>query len=194
MALGRAQVCVQGELIAGSVFIWDVDDACILRREFGLGMSAVGCVGGEKSGVRRKAGALPVVLTGEEVVLGMEQGILSVVNDKGEAVEATHVEKAVGACQARLAVLRELLSWGWRVTDGVRFGVHFLAYGTDPCESHAPHMVWVMGESESIETVHVAAMSRIGQRTAKTLLVATVGTDQVQWQEVTRCYVPAAEP
>lgn len=180
---------------AGSYLVWDAATAAHLRTTYGVGTAAVGALPGLKAHLRGKDGALPVALSAEEAFLLAEAGVLTVLSST--ASEAVSVDTLAATCDLiKAAVLRSLLLEGWRVTDGGRYGVDFLLYGTDPACAHAQHMVLVLRAADSPPTVlHVASLSRLATRTAKTLLVATVAASgHVHFKEVTRNHAPAALP
>ncbi len=144
-----------------------------------------------------------MILTTEEVRLGLECGFLRVVSSSQQPAKSLQWHEISSRLahsarsEIRFAVYKDLHSHGWYFTDGLRFGVDFLLYGCDPSTAHAPLMVTITEGSplsgstdtgsssqpeqskaerltEGISPLHLAALQRVAHRSAKQVLQAWV--------------------
>ena len=195
---------LRAEMVGTNILVWDLESAKTLRQKHRLGMTGLGGMRNSKAHVRRKAGTLPLVLTLHESRLGLELGRLQVTGTGHGAGRVLSWQDISSLCPGSdrsemvYAVYKDLHKHGWYFTDGIRFGVGFLLYGSDPSTAHAPLMVTVARGSDVTTTaaaapekaasggkqgtphaagilpLHLAALQRVAHRSAKQVLQAWV--------------------
>jgi tRNA splicing endonuclease len=72
----------------------------------------------------------------------------------------------------RRTVFFDLWRRGYCITNGLKFGVHFLAYRSDPTAVHAAFMVIAAREGEGIAPLDLVARARVATTALKTCVVA----------------------
>lgn len=121
--------------------------------------SIVAQAGAAAGGEEAQAGAL----AGEEVAAACHEG---------QAVEWTF--PATEAERHRYWVFRDLLSKGYRLTGGSKFGADFLVYPGDPTLYHAQFCVRLLPFQQPITPAILAAATRGSHQARKHLLIASV--------------------
>lgn len=167
--------------------IWSSFDCVRLRGEGGVAISPVGMCP-LKLSTNGKAAAVPAALSDEELFLCHTLGWLDCVDSAtGASIDAqqlldTAVNKAGGEQQKALLLLKrtafmDLWARGYRLTSGLKFGVEYLAYRSDPSVCHAAFMVRVLPAGRHITPLDLVVRARIATTTLKTAVLAYVDLD-----------------
>jgi tRNA splicing endonuclease len=166
--------------------VWSAADCVRLRGEGGIAISPLGMCP-LKVSTNAKAAAVPAALSDEELFLASHLGWLDCTDAaSGAAVDphrllAGNEERAAaggGDRRQRLLLKRaafvDLWTRGYRMTAGLKFGVDYLAYRSDPSTCHAAFMVRVLPDGQDITPLDLVARARVATTTLKTAVLAYV--------------------
>ncbi len=132
-----------------------------------------------KVSTRGKAAAVPVVLSDEELFTAWVNGWVRAVDERGDPCDVGKhlalVAEVDPSVRAKRAVFYDLWRHGYAMTNGLKFGVNFLAYRGDPTAVHAAFMVIVVEEGAGIAILDLVARSRVATTALKTCVVAWAG-------------------
>lgn len=161
--------------------VWSIDEIVWLRSKCRIAVTAIGACSA-KVATRGKAAAVPVLLTDEDLYTCIVNGWVRVVDPSGTPVDAhSALEDSLAALPSpaarerqwlRRAVHADLTSKGYALTNGIKFGVDFLAYKGDPTSVHAAFMVIVGREGQGISTLDLVARSRVATTALKMAVMA----------------------
>jgi tRNA splicing endonuclease len=156
--------------------IWDAKDAIRLRGQGKLAVSAVGMCP-LKLHTKGKAAAVPVILSHEELYTAYTNKWIQVTDSvTGTDVDVGPDLAAAVAGDPRLALKRAvfIVLWrnGYRTTNGIKFGVDYLAYTADPSVVHAPFMIIVDEEGGLIAPLDLVGRARVATTALKTCVMA----------------------
>lgn len=65
---------------------------------------------------------------------------------------------------------------GFYLTNGVKFGCHYLAYTNDPSSSHSEYCVWIVKEEQDIDKFDIISMVRLSNSVGKKAMIVTMAT------------------
>ena len=166
--------------------IWSYDDCVRLRRKWKVAVSPVGnCP--QKIATNGKLAAIPVVIEDDVLYLGAHLGWWRIVDSaSGTVVDPwtvlehnAHAPGAASLLQRRI-VFADLWAKGYRMTNGIKFGVDYLAYRADPSMCHAAFMVMVLALDVSgganIASLDLVTRSRVATTALKICVLAYVDT------------------
>jgi tRNA splicing endonuclease len=163
---------------AGSRFlVWNVDEIVWLRSKCRLATTPIGSCA-MKVSTRGKAAAVPVLLSDEELYTAISNEWVRVEEHSGEPLDAAVALQLSlghdddGRQALRRLVHRDLTSRGYALTNGIKFGVDFLAYRGDPTAVHAAFMVMVTRSGHGISTLDLVARSRVATTALKIAVIA----------------------
>ena len=77
----------------------------------------------------------------------------------------------------KYAVFCDLHTQGYFITDGLKFGGHFLVYPGDPGLYHSIFIVFCIGFKEKLSATDYSALGRLATSVKKTLLLCSVNND-----------------
>ncbi|XP_043241549.1 tRNA-splicing endonuclease subunit Sen34-like isoform X1 [Amphibalanus amphitrite] len=95
------------------------------------------------------------------------------------------------AARTRRAVYADLWRRGYWLTDGLKFGGHFLAYEGDPLVYHAAFVVRCVQRRPHVRDL--AGMQRLAHGCSKTLLISWVDDGEVRHEAISRRRRPLRE-
>jgi tRNA splicing endonuclease len=135
-----------------------------------------------KVATRGKAAAVPVLLTDEDLYTCLTNKWVRLVDAAGAHVDADSAlaqnlsilptAEAREGQMLRRAVHADLTLKGYAMTNGIKFGVDFLAYKGDPTSVHAAFMVIVGREGQGIAPLDLVARSRVATTALKMAVMA----------------------
>lgn len=156
---------------------------------------------------------LPLSLTEEEARLCLELGLIDLVrvnpkilqaveppSDRVESTPALHgVDRLESISQSpKFVVFKDLWFKGFCMVDGLKFGVDYLCYGSDPTKTHADLMVTVMqgpSTDPGMSAIDTVALSAVAAKARKTFVLATIESDSVTYTKMQRIpVVPKQQP
>ena len=164
--------------------VWSSFDCVRLRGEGGVAISPVGMCE-LKVATNAKAAAVPAVLADEEFFLCHSLGWLECRDaisglpvDAAAVLDATLARAHSESQRARVVLKRvafaDLWARGYRLTSGLKFGVDYLAYRSDPSVCHAAFMVRVLPAGMHVTPLDLVARARVATTTLKTAVLAYV--------------------
>jgi tRNA splicing endonuclease len=163
-------------------FVWAADDIVRLRSRGRVAITPIGqCA--LKTSTRGKAAAIPALLGDEEVwTFGRNGWIRMYDAATGREVDVgAELVAATARCSTRdllrRAAFYDLWSKGYALTNGIKFGVDYLAYRGDPTTCHAAFMVQVMAEGEPITPLALLGRSRVATTALKICVLAYADLD-----------------
>ena len=86
-----------------------------------------------------------------------------------------------------LAVMSDLNSRGYRVTDGTKFGADYLAYPGDPSEFHSQYAVRVLEEDDVFQPMEILGGARVALGARKRFVIASRRGGKGNFQEPSCC-------
>lgn len=158
-------------------FVWSIDDIVWLRTKCRVAITPIGACSA-KVATRGKAAAVPVLLSDEDLYTTVANSWVRIVDEHGAAVDAAHALRVSlgsdhdGRQSLRRSVHADLTAKGYALTNGLKFGVDYLAYTGDPTSVHAAFMVIVAREGAGISTLDLVARSRVATTALKMAVMA----------------------
>jgi tRNA-intron lyase len=161
--------------------VWDPLDCRKLRETYGLAVSPIGSCP-LKISTNGKVGAVPVSLCDEEVFVCTQLSIADFYDRKTksilsyESVLSQSEESSANLTSLRLNRIAylALVSKGYKLTNGIKFGVTYLAYRADPSLVHAPFMVLVLEAGSGISPIDLITKSRVSTGAKKIVVLCWV--------------------
>ena len=168
---------------------WSATDCIRLRGVGGISISPLGLCP-TKVATNAKAAAVPAALSDEELYLAHKLGwVVCTDAVTGKPFDAaTALDHALSAARdveqrqrmlLKRAAFMDLWIRGYRMTSGLKFGVDYLAYRSDPSVCHAAFMVRVLRAGTDITPLDLVARARVATTTLKTAVLAYV--DLTDW-------------
>jgi hypothetical protein len=202
LAPGSIAVVVTGKGVSASFLVWDVMQCARLR---GIGRLAATPIGycSMKVATRGKAAAVPLWLGDEELyVAGLLHDWLTVTDAlTGKPFDLRAHMAAVAAVEPGRALKRVVFAdlWrnGYRCTSGIKFGVDYLAYTTDPSQVHAEYMIVARPDTAvgaCMSPLDLIGRARVATSTLKMCVIAygNVATGAVRYAAFKRMGTGAA--
>jgi len=169
---------VQGVLVGDSVIVVDGEAA---RRLYACGFY------GQPVGVEKPRGAdfeAPLRLSPIEAVYLVERGVLEVVDVNGEPVSGDSVRGLLSASdrfEKLYTVYKALRDQGLIVRSGLKFGADFTVYRRGPGLEHAPFIIHVYREEDSLDPVELVRAGRLAHTVRKRFVFASTGRGGVSF-------------
>jgi tRNA splicing endonuclease len=120
---------------------------------------------------------LPLPLSRDETRLALALGKIKMTQNNTAVLcheETTSSTTARSEEDERMAVFREMHSFGWTMVDGLKFGAHFLAYAGDPLLTHADLMVLIVPADEMrTPMLDATLLTTVAAKTRKSLVFAS---------------------
>ena len=167
--------------------VWSYDDCVRLRRKWRVAVSPIGnCP--QKIATNGKLAATPVVVEDDVLWMGAHLNWWRITDSSSGAVVSPWTvldnnARRTSNPQVLLlhrAVFADLWAKGYRMTNGIKFGVDYLAYRADPSMCHAAFMVLVMplgaDGSATIAPLDLVTRSRVATTALKICVLAYVDT------------------
>lgn len=159
-----------GRLIDNRIIVWDIEDA---RKTFGSGYY------GKPIGVPKPKGAdfdAPLVLDLIEGYYLAEKGRLKILRPDGDIVSNTEIRRICRKqyldFESKFAVFRDLRNRDYIVTPGIKFGCDFAVYERGPGIDHAPYLVQVYQERDSLTATGIVLAGRLATTVKKQFILA----------------------
>ena len=159
-----------GQLVDNRIIVWDLENS---RSIFGSGYY------GKPLGVPKPKGTdfdAPLVLDLIEGYYLTEQGKLKVVRTDKTAVSGSEIRricrKQYSDFDTKYAVFLYLLSRGYTVTPGIKFGCDFAVYERGPGIDHAPFLVQVYRSSDIMTATGIVLAGRLATTVKKQFILA----------------------
>lgn len=177
--LGRSKKPL-AELIQDTLVVWDVEQG---RSLYKLGFY------GKPLGIPKPKGPdfdAPLMLDLIEAIYLCEKGLLEVVKD-GRVMTVEELKdygaKNYERFEAKYIVYRDLRERGFVVTPGIKFGSDFAVYKQGPGIDHAPFIVQVKLDDDSISALEVVRSGRLATTVKKhfTIAVPNLKTKKVSY-------------
>ncbi len=178
MSGGCEGLKVRGVLLGDSVIVVDPDAA---RALYGCGFY------GQPVGIEKPRGPdfeAPLRLSPIEAVYLAERGVLEIVDSSGEPVGGDAVKGLLAASdrfEKLYRVYRVLRDQGLVVRSGLKFGADFTVYRRGPGLEHAPFIVHVYREDDSLDPVELVRAGRLAHTVKKRFVFASVGKSEVSF-------------
>jgi tRNA-intron endonuclease len=160
---------VRGEVVADNVVVFDLEDA---RRIYSAAFY------GKPLGVPKPKDyefEAPLLLDLVEACYLVEEGVLEVY-EGGVKLSFSELFTRGARSNSRLEqlyrVYMDLRKRGFVVTSGIKFGSDFAVYKYGPGIDHAPFIVQVMQENETISAAELVRAGRLATTVRKNFIVA----------------------
>lgn len=176
MSAQKAKVRRAGE----KYLVWNVEHIVWLRSSCRLAVTPIGACP-TKVSTRGKAAAVPVLLSDEDLYTAVANEWVDIVDEQGtalagEAALQSSLQSFPASGQERQMLRRlvhcDLTNKGYALTNGLKFGVDFLAYRGDPTAVHAAFMVIVARQGAGISPLDLVARSRVATTALKIAVMA----------------------
>ncbi|MEM4280752.1 MAG: tRNA-intron lyase [Candidatus Caldarchaeum sp.] len=168
----------RGELLKDSVIVWDVEDARDLYRKGFFGKP----LGIPKP--RDMNFDSPLVLDLLEALYLHRNGLLKVFSS-GKELTAEELEKHAIAQDENMLkkyrVYSDLRYRGFIVLPGIKFGSDFAVYRHGPGIDHAPFIIQVKEQNESISALEIIRSGRLATSVKKYFTVAVPAENKVTY-------------
>lgn len=162
-----------------SFLIWDESDCAWLRGRGRVSATPIGsCM--LRTATRGKAAAVPMLLSPEELYVCLRNEWVAVVDSlTGHTVDAWRdyllpLGRRDAAHVRRRSALYDLWMRGYRCTAGMKFGVDYLTYTSDPSVVHAAYMLIVARKGELMSPMEMLSRARVATTSLKICVVAYV--------------------
>ena len=161
--------------------VWSPEDCVRLRKIGRIAASAVGMCS-SKVATNGKSAAVPLALGDEELYVATALGWLVVAPGSAPSLPtlAAALDLSLALSPDRDSAVRRRVAYcdlwgrGYRLTPGIKFGVHYLAYKADPSVIHADFMVNVLAEGDETAPLDLIARSRVATTALKVAVFAYV--------------------
>jgi tRNA-intron endonuclease len=165
---------VRGEVVASNVVVLDHEAA---RKVYAAGFY------GKPLGIPKPKGYVfdaPLLLDLIEACYLAEMGLLEVY-DRGERLSIGELlqlgMKKLGRFEELYTVYRDLRRRGFIVTSGIKFGSDFAVYKHGPGVDHAPFIVQVHRDYDSVSATEIVRAGRLATTVRKNFIIAVPQSD-----------------
>ena len=123
-----------------------------------------------------KDGKSPVVADEAFLAKIKERGKLEfpLIRDTPVVDASGHPGSRLDFSAEKLAAYRKMKELGYAVTDGRKFGAHYLVYETNPDDAHAFLTLRVAGLEDPIDPLRIIASARVAHGARKHMVIASV--------------------
>ncbi|MEO9319391.1 MAG: tRNA-intron lyase [Nitrososphaera sp.] len=161
---------MDARLIRDRIIIWDSADA---RTLFGAGYY------GKPLGIAKPKGTdfdAPLILDLIEGCFLLEKRVIRILNTDGRVVSSGDIRKMCKGLyadfEAKYLVFQNLRDKGYVVTPGIKFGCDFAVYEHGPGIDHAPFLVQVFRQNDSVSATGIVLAGRLATTVKKQFVLA----------------------
>jgi tRNA-intron endonuclease, archaea type len=160
----------KGQLIDNRIIIWDLEQS---KKIYGMGFY------GKPLGIPKPKGIdfeSPLILDLIEGLYLLSKSKLSVVGGNNKRISINHIikkcKKEYNDFELKYIVFEYLRNKGYVVSPGIKFGCDFAIYERGPGIDHAPFLVQVYKQDDSISATQMVLAGRLATTVKKQFIIA----------------------